>query len=163
MVGAALLDVDAYEAVEHDVNATSSALLIVLLSAIAAGIGAFSSNGMRGLVVTVVADLISWVLYAAFAYFIGTVIFKTSETRTTLGEILRTLGYAQTPALLLVLGGILLFGGFINIVVFFWILVTTVIALRQALDFSTGRAIGTALVSWLLFVVPFTLIFYAIS
>lgn len=158
MIGAARLDLDAYEAVERDVNATNSALLIVVFSAVAAGIGAVTSNGVRGLIVSVIADLIAWVLYASVAYFIGTAIFKTSETRTTLGELLRTLGYAQTPALLLVLSGITVVGGFVSIVVFFWILATTVVALRQALDFTTGRAIGTAIVSWLLFVVPFIII-----
>lgn len=163
MVGAALLDANAYEAVEHDVNATSSALLIVVFAALASGIGALTSNGLRSLAVTVAADLISWVLYATVAYFIGTVIFKTDETRATLGELLRTLGYAQTPALLLVFSGIFILGSFVSIVVFFWILATTVVALRQALDFTTGRAIGTAVVSWLLFIVPFTIIVALIS
>ena len=158
MIGAALLNKNAYEAVERDINATSSALLIVLFAALAAGVGALSSNGVRGLIVSVVADLISWAIYAAFAYVIGTMIFKTAETRTTLGELLRTLGYAQTPALLLLFSGIVVVGSLISLIVFFWILATTVIAIRQALDFTTGRAIGTAVVAWLLFVVPFSII-----
>ncbi|MCH7522850.1 MAG: hypothetical protein IH920_03645, partial [Chloroflexi bacterium] len=54
---------------------------------------------------------------------------------------------------LLVLGVIPVVGIFIWIAVFFWTLVTTVIAIRQALDFDTGRAIATAVVSWLVFFV----------
>ena len=163
MIGAALLNPDAYEAVERDVRANRSALWIVIFASLAAGFGALTSHGIRALVVSVIADLISWALYATVAYLIGTTIFKTRETRATVGELLRTLGYAQTPALLLVLSGIIFLGGIIAIIVFFWILATTIVALRQALDFSTGRAVGTAIVSWLIFIVPFLLIVSLIS
>lgn len=158
MIGAAKLDPNAYEAVERDVNATGTALLIVVFSALAAGIGAFTSTGIRALVVSIVADLASFVLYATVAYFVGTTVFKTSATRATVGELLRTLGFAQTPALLLIFSGIYLLGSLVSFVVFFWILATTVIALRQALDFTTGRAIGTAIVAWLLMIVPYIII-----
>ena len=158
MIGAALLNPNAYEEVERDVNANGSALMVVIFAALAAGIGSLISNGVRGLVATVIAALISWVLYATVAYFIGTTIFKTRQTRATVGELLRTLGYAQTPSLLLIFSGIFFVGGAIAIIVFFWMLATTVVALRQALDFTTGRAIGTAIVSWLIFIVPFLLI-----
>jgi hypothetical protein len=163
MIGAAKLDPNAYEAVERDVNANSSALMIVILAALASGIGALTSNGFRALIVAVIADLISWVLYAAVAYVIGTRIFQTAETRATLGELLRTLGYAQTPNLLLIFAGIPVFGVIVSVVVFFWFLATTVVALRQALDFTTGRAIGTAVVSWFLFIIPYLVIVALIS
>jgi hypothetical protein len=37
--------------------------------------------------------------------------------------------------------------------VFFWLLVAGIVAIRQALDFSTGRAIATAIVGWICMVV----------
>ncbi len=158
MVGAALLDPAAYEAVERDTDSTVTALLIVVAAAVATGIGAFTATGISGLYRSIIADLVSWVLYATFAYFIGTRFFKTDETRATVGELLRTLGFAQVPSFFLILSGILFVGGFISIIVFFWILATTVVALRQALELTTGRAIGTAIVSWLLYVIPFLII-----
>lgn len=158
MIGAAALNPEAYEAVERDVNATSTALLIVIAAAIASGIGALTVDGFSGLFAGIVASLISWVLYAAVAYFIGTRIFRTPETRATLGELLRTLGFAQVPTFFLILSGIPLLGFLVSFVVFFWMLATTVVALRQALDFTTGRAIGTAIVSFLLYVIPYLLI-----
>ena len=158
-----MLNPVAYEAVEHDASANVSALLIVLCAAIASGIGAATSDGFSGLYRVIIADLISWVLYATFAYIIGARIFKTDQTRSTLGELLRTLGYAQVPAFLLVFSGIFIIGWVVSFVVFVWILATTVVAIRQALDFTTGRAIGTAVVSWLLYIIPFVLIVAALS
>ena len=158
MIGAAALNPDAYEAVERDEGATGTALLIVVATSIAAGIGALTDSGLSGLFAGIIVALISWVVYAAVAYIIGTRIFATPETRATLGELLRTLGFAQVPRFFLVLSGIPVLGLLVGVVVFFWVLATTIVALRQALDFTTGRAIGTAVVSWLLYIIPYLLV-----
>ena len=42
-----------------------------------------------------------------------------------------------------------LLGWIVAIVVLVWVLVASIIAIRQALDFSTGRAIGTALLGFI--------------
>ena len=55
MIGAALLNPNAYEEVERDVDANGSALMIVIFAALAAGIGALTSNGVRGFVATIIA------------------------------------------------------------------------------------------------------------
>jgi len=159
MIGAAMLNPQAYEAVERDVGANKTALIIVVASAIFAGIGSLTDNGLGGLIGGVAAAIVSWVLYAIAAYLIGTKVFKTSATESTLGECLRTLGFAQVPAFFLILSGIPLLGALIGIIVFIWILATTVVALRQALDFSsTGRAIITAVVSWIVYIIPYAIL-----
>jgi len=158
IIGAAMLNPDAYEAVERDTNATVTAFLIVVLAAIATGIGGLTDNGLNGLIGGIIAALISWVLYAVASYYIGTLIFKTSETRATLGELLRTLGFAQVPSFFLILSGIVILGWIVSIIVFFWILATTIVALRQALDFTTGRAIGTAIVAWIIYIIPYAIL-----
>jgi Yip1 domain len=153
MIGAARLDPHAYESVEADEDATAPAALIVVLAALASGVGALD-GGIDALIAAVVAGLFGWVVYAVAVYFVGTRIFVGTETASSVGELLRTLGFAQTPRLLLVFGFIPVLGILLAIAVFIWILLTTVVAIRQALDFSTGRAIGTAIVAVLiLFVV----------
>jgi hypothetical protein len=157
MIRAARLEPQLYEEVEHDQSATGQAMLVVVLGAIAAGIGALS-GGVIGLIVGIIAALIFWALYAFIAYWVGTNIFKGPRTEATWGELLRTLGFASSPRVLLILGIIPIAGGLIWLAVFIWTLVTTVIAIRQALDFATGRAIATAVVSWLpMVVVPLVL------
>ena len=155
MIRAARLEPQVYEEVEHDQSATRQAMLVVVLGAIAAGIGALY-GGIIALIVGIVAALIGWAVYAFIAYWVGTNIFKGPKTEATWGELLRTLGFASSPRVLLVLWIIPVVGFFVGLVVFIWTLVTTVIAIRQALDFDTGRAIATAVVSWLgLFVISF--------
>ncbi|MDI3341440.1 MAG: YIP1 family protein [Sphaerobacter sp.] len=153
VIGAARLDIATYEAVERDVNANAQALAVVVAGAIASGIGSIGAGGLTGLVGGVLAGLVSWVTYAAAAYLIGTRLLATSETRATLGEVLRTLGFAQAPRLLLVLAWIPLLGWLVSFVVAVWVLVATLIAVRQSMELTTGRAIGTALIAWVIMVV----------
>ena len=145
MKGAALLDVATYEEVEHDENLTTQAAIVVLIAALARGIGGFNS-GDNGIIVGVVAALFSWLVWAGITYLIGDKLLKGTATW---GELLRTLGYAQAPAILLVLGFLPILGGVLGAVVGIWLLATGIVAIRQALDFDTGKAILTAFLGWL--------------
>ena len=158
MIRAARLDPHAYEEVEADEDATAQAALIVVLAAVAAGIGTLE-GGVVGILVGIAAALIGWAAYATVAYFVGTRLFATAETSSNIGELLRTLGFAQSPQLLLVLGFVPVLGILVRLVVFVWVLFTTVVAIRQALDFDTMRAIGTALVAVIALVVINVLVF----
>lgn len=152
MIGAARLDPATYEEVEHDAGANRSALLVVLLGAIASGLVGLGTGGAVGFLGGILAAILGWIFYAAVAYYIGTRILRTSETRATIGELLRTLGYAQSPQLLLVLGVVPGIGTILGVVVSIWMVATTVVAVRQALDYtSTARAIVTALVAWIIY------------
>ena len=63
------------------------------------------------------------------------------------------LGFAQAPGVLYVLGVVPLLGSLATVIVGIWILVTSVVAIRQALDFGTGRAIATALLGFIPYVI----------
>ena len=147
MIRAARGDVNTYEDVERDVNATSQAAIVVLIVAIATGIGRITSDNVGGLIFGVIAAFVGWVVWSFVTYWVGTKIFATAETRATPGELLRTLGFARAPGVLNIIGLIPVLGWIIWPVTWIWSLVLGVIAIRQALDFSTGRAIGTALVA----------------
>lgn len=159
MVGAAKLNVNTYEEVEADKTATGQALAVVVLSSIAGGIGAASFKGgaaavIVGVIVLTIIDLIGWVIWAFLSFIIGTKLLPEPETKSDMGELLRTTGFSAAPGLLKVLGIIPYLGALIRLVVYFWMLVTFVIAIRQALDYkSTGRAIGVAAIGWVVQVV----------
>ena len=155
MRGAALLKVETYEEVEHDHSATRQALLVVVMAAIAAGIGGLA-GGLTGLVIGLIFAVVGWAAYAFVAYWIGTTFLKGPNTSATWGELLRTLGFAQSPRLLLVLGVIPAIGPIISLVVVIWTLVTTIVAIRQALDFDTVRAVVTAIIGEVYTLLPAT-------
>ena len=145
MRGAALFDVPTYEEVEHDTSATGQAVIVVVLAALAAGIGnAF--RGGPGILGGIVASLLGWVAWSGITYFVGTRVFKGTATW---GELARTLGFAQAPGLLMVLAIIPVLGALVKFVIWLWLLGTGIIAIRQALDIDTGKAVMTALVGWL--------------
>lgn len=144
MLRAARLDVKLYEEVEADTSATSQALLVVILVAVAGGIGSFFSGGVVGLVTGIVVGVVGWAIWAFLTHLIGTKLFGGTAT---MGELLRTVGFAYSPGVLNILGFIPGLGALIGLVVFAWTIVAGVIAVRQALDFSTGKAIATVAIS----------------
>jgi hypothetical protein len=147
MIGAAKLDAQTYEAVEHDSSAMTQAATVVVLAAIAGAIGSLRDASAGGIVLGLLSAVISWVIFSAMAYFVGTRLVPSSETSANLGELLRTLGFAQTPNLLAVVGFIPVAGPLIAFIGAVWTLVANVVAIRQALEMSTGRAIVVAILS----------------
>ncbi|HEY0304900.1 MAG TPA: YIP1 family protein [Longimicrobiales bacterium] len=146
MIAAASLDVSVYEEVEADGTATGQAALVVVLSAIASAIGSVNQNAIGGLI----GALVGWAVWAGVTYFIGATLFKGTASW---GELLRTLGFAQSPGLLYVVGIIPVLGALAKLVIGIWVLIAGVIAIRQALDISTGKAVATALLGWVLLMI----------
>ena len=149
MIGAALLDVSVYEEVEADRTATGQAAIVVGIVAVCAAIGSWGHGG-NGIIGAVIGAFLGWLLMSALTYFIGTKLFGGTAD---MGEMLRTLGFAQSPGVIAVLGLIPILGGVVVFAVAIWQLVTAVVAIRQALDFDTVKAIATGFIAWLVVVV----------
>ena len=162
MIRAAMLDTSLYEEVEHDQSATSQAMQVVLIVALASGIGSALSELFDGdlwgaassLVAGAIVAVLGWLLWAFVTYIIGTGVFNGTATY---GEMLRTLGFAQSAKILLLVAGILgwipLLGGIIWFIVQVWVLLAVIIAIRQALDVKTIGAVTTAIIGWVILLV----------
>ena len=160
MMGAAKLDTAIYEEVEADTSATRPALTVVALVALATGIGTFGSGGPVGLVVCIAAGIGLWALWAWITYFVGTTLLKTAETNADWGQLARTLGFAQSPGVIKVLGFIPVLGPLVFAIASIWQLVAMVIAIRQALDHSsTWRAVGVAVVGFIPYAVVSSIVY----
>ncbi|MCK5653709.1 MAG: YIP1 family protein [Dehalococcoidia bacterium] len=161
MIRAAKLDVNLYEEVEADTTATRQALLVVLIYSICAGIGSGLVNVWNenvghffwSLFVGLISALVFWLMWSLITYFIGTRLFRGPETSATYGELLRTIGFSAAPGVLMIFAFVPFVGGFISFLVWVWMLVAMVIAVRQALDFTTWRAIGTVVVGGIIYLV----------
>lgn len=157
MLRAAQIDSQLYEEVEADSSATGQALLAVVLVSCAGGIGHAISAAIKhsgniagifgGLATGIIGSLIVWFIYSLLCFWLGTTLFKGPDTKSSLGELLRTLGFAYSPGLLNVFSFIPYIGAFIPFVTWVWTIIASVVAIRQACDFSTGRAVGTAIVA----------------
>ena len=157
MTRAARLDAALYDEVEADTSLTRQAATVVAIVAVCQGLGsalamvlAGASSGSQlipGLVFAVIGPFIGWVVWSATAYWIGTRLFGGTATP---GELLRTLGFAQTPGVLGLLSFIPLAGGLAVFIGGIWALAAGIVAIRQGLDFTTGKAVVTAIVGWLI-------------
>jgi hypothetical protein len=163
---AAILHADTYEEVEADKSAIGQALVVVTLAALAGGAGSWLLHAVhRGLppsvailptALEVLEPFVLWVGGSFFSYTLGATFFRGVHTETDFAEVLRTVGFAFGV-------GILRFVGFalpplqavlglgdseiprilFNTVLELWVLVAGIVAVRQALDFDTRRAVGT--------------------
>jgi hypothetical protein len=149
MLRAAKLDVQLYEEVEHDEGALSQATIVVILSALAAGIGSLGVGSLAGLVSTTLAALLGWYVWAFLTYYIGTRLLPEPQTEADYGQLLRTIGFASAPGLIRVVGIIPGLGLFVFAIAGVWMLIAMVIAVRQALDYTnTWRSVGVCLIGW---------------
>jgi hypothetical protein len=170
MIRAAALDLEFYNRAERTTGLTRQALVVVVLANALAAVGSWVGyentageelwNGIRGWIgigdfpvpseggifvmvgMGVLLAIAGWIVWAVVTSVIGTKVF---EGTTDVGEMLRVLGFAQAPRVI----GVIPFLGPVAAV---WVLVASVVAIREGLDFSTGRAIGTAIGGWLFWI-----------
>jgi hypothetical protein len=109
---------------------------VVAAAGVAAAIGSAGQGG--GAIGAMLGSLLGWALSTLFIWVVGVYFMKhTSDYK----ELLRTIGFASAPQLLLVVRGVPVLGPIIAIVATLWGLAAFVIAVRQALDVETGRAV----------------------
>lgn len=149
IMGAASLNPHTYEEVEADTSSMGQAMTVVVLSSIAAGLG--TGAGVLGAIWGTVMALVAWFIWAAITYVIGTKLLPQPQTQADIGQLLRTTGFAASPGMLRIFTVIPGLGSIIGFIISVWMLASMVVAVRQALDYtSTLRAIAVCLVGWLL-------------
>jgi len=166
MLRAATLEADFYEEVEAERGSIGQAWAVVLIVCLAGAAGSWLDGKPPAKVaLDVIEPLVLWLGGAVFAYMVGATFLRGPETETDYAEVLRTTGFAFTPRLLRLFAFVppdaLGFG--ITVVGDLWVLVAAIVAVRQALDFTTLRAVltyGVAyallwLVLWAVLTLPF--------
>ena len=158
-IGAARLEVPVFEEIEADRTATGQALIVVVASSLAAGVGLTSSLYNAPVLHRVMLALLLWVFWAISTYIVGVYLMPEPQTETSVGELLRTIGFAASPGILRILGMVPGIGGTIYVISTVWMLVAMVIAIRQALDYkSTARAVVVCVITGMIGVIMAALI-----
>ena len=142
------IDIDLYEEVEADKSATIQAGVVVVLSSLAAGVGAIHL-GASNLLLAPLLSLLSWYVWAYIIYFVGVKLFPDPQTKSNHGELLRTIGFSSAPGIIRIFG----FTPTLMTVTFigsaFWMLACMVVAVKSALDYnSMWKAFGVVVVAW---------------
>lgn len=166
MIRAAALDSDLYEMVEHDPSLNREVAFVVVFTNTLAAVGTWiglgdvagvgvwenlrdwlgfgtwtapTEGGFVFLVATNVAlAVLGWIAWSLTTGLIGTRVFGGTSD---FGEMTRVLGYAQAPRAIAVIPWMAPVAGV-------WTLVASVVAIREGQDFSTGKAIASAVGGW---------------
>jgi len=86
-------------------------------------------------------------------FFIGVKWLPEPDTKADYGEVLRTIGFASAPGIIAILGILPLLFTISIMISSLWMLVATIIAVRQVLDYkSTRRAVIVSLLGWIVYV-----------
>ncbi len=160
---AARLDVTLFSEVEADSSLNRQALMVVILAAILSFIGSVLSGAFSSVlgsslgvsipfgtlllaaIVSAIWVVIGYYIWSYLTWFIGTRLFGGTADP---GELQRTIGFSYAPQWLSVLAFIPCVGAILGLVVWIWSLVCGIIAIREALDVDTGKAVITALIGW---------------
>lgn len=148
LLGALKGDVATFEEVEHDESATIQAALIVVVASLLTGLATVFANDTldndvstsRGFLTGVIGSLLAWLVWSALTHFIGSRFFGATSS---LGEMLRVIGFAHVPLFLI-------FIPFVGLLATFWFLFVAFKAIRAGLDISTGKTVLVILIGLVL-------------
>lgn len=161
ILGALRLDPAAYEDIEGDRRAVGQALAVVVLSSLATGIGSgpLPTGESVPLLVGVFFALAGWVIWAGLIFLIGTKVVPEPQTRSDVVELMRTTGFAAAPGFFGLVGLLPFIGPLLTLAVSVWMLAAMVVAVRQALDFtSVWRSLGVVFFGWTAYLLVLILI-----
>ena len=146
IIGIITFNIDVYEEIEADENATSQAAIVVAIVAIVGGLvgggvsAALGGSFIGSFIQTLVLAFISWFLWSYVTYFVSNSLFGG---QSDIGQMLRVIGFAQAPGILAIIP---VCGGIVGSI---WSAVCVFFAVRQGLDLDNGKAIGTAVIGFI--------------
>jgi hypothetical protein len=152
------LDWTVFREIAEDPNAMTEAAIIVVVVTLLSSIGSSIASGsfiVSFIVGWIVSILIGWIGWAVITYFVGTMLF---QGKSDIPEMMRVLGYASAPRLLGIFGFIPCIGWLASLAGAILALIAGVFAIREAMEFDTGKAVITVVVSWVIaFVITFAI------
>jgi len=169
MMRAARLDNILYEEMETEREASGQAIMIALLVSAAAGLGMGITGiiGMKGplwflwgLLSGFFVALAGWLVWIAITYLVGTTVLRGHDKTIYFADFMGTLGYANSPGLVMLLCFVPMIGWGIILLAGIWILAAGMTAIRQTLEFDPGRALATCLPGWLVYMAGLLLVYF---
>src|SRR5438552_7813332 len=100
LAGALFLRGATFEEIEHDPTATTQAAFGVILASVAQALRWLPESGVHAVVIGTAWALMSWSVWAALLWVIGTHLMPESATEADVWQLLRTMGFAAAPGVL---------------------------------------------------------------
>jgi len=147
LLAALRLDLRLYEQVSADAAATGQAFRVVLLAGVANGLGLVRRLGGAGVAAGVGAAILGWFLWAAVILLVARLGARRRDERS----LLRALGFANAPGVLLILGIVPVLGAVVRLMVVVWLVATTALAVEAVFDVTRQRAVFISVASFVVY------------
>jgi hypothetical protein len=156
VVRAAALDVSFYGTAAEEKAAArgttmGGAMLVVVFSGLAAGLGMWGRLGPIRMAWFALIELAGWFAWAVLMYLIGTKLLPRPGMSVSIGTFLRVVGFSSAPGLMRVLGLI----PRIDVIVFFvalvWMLMAAIVAVKAVFQYTgVWQAVAVVVIGWVI-------------
>ena len=148
MTGAMKADVKTFQEIEADPTAIGQAVTVIVIAGVAALIGNLWRIGVFAGLMMLVVNLCVYALWSLLVVLIGTKVMPEPSTKADFQEGFRVIGFTAAPGVFHVLAIIPFLGPIISFVIWIWMVVIAVVAVREVLDYTnTGRAIIVCIIA----------------
>ncbi len=138
-----------YAEVSADARASGQALLVVLLSGVANGLGLARQVGVAGISIGVCAGVLGWFLWTLVVYGVAMILVRRRPARS----LLRALGFATVPGVFLAAGSVPVIGAAVRLVVVIWLVAATAVGVQAVYEISRRRAVVIAVAAFVVYLV----------
>jgi hypothetical protein len=145
LIGIVTLKAPVYKEVAEDQSATNSAAIVVVVAAIVQALGLIlgGADAVSSLLTQIVGGLLGWLIGS----WVIALVAKMLGGDTNTGEMLRVGGFVRVFGVVGILALVPAVGAIIGFVVLVLNLIGSVIGVREAAGFSTGKAIVAAIIA----------------
>jgi hypothetical protein len=148
MVGAMQANVKTFQEIEADSNALGQAVAVIVIAGVASLIGNVWRAGVGVGVMHLITSIIGYALWSLIVVLVGTKLMPEPTTKADFNEGFRVIGFTASPGVFNVLAIVPFLGPLISFVIWIWMVVIGVVAVREVLDYSsTARAIIVCLIA----------------
>jgi hypothetical protein len=138
MVGAMKADVKPFQEIEADPAAIGQAVTVIVIAGVASLIGNIFRAGVTAGVMALFASLIGYALWTLLVVLIGTKLMPEPTTKADFNEAFRVIGFTASPGVFNVLAIVPFLGPLISFVIWIWMVVVGVVAVKEVLDYSSA-------------------------
>jgi hypothetical protein len=118
-----------------------------VLGAIAAAVGGLGSGGTAP-AIHFLSAITGWAVAASLIYLVGMIAVPGRRPERAGKRVLTALGLSYSPAMLLFLGALPIFGPLFLLGILMWIAGTTVVAVMTSLELEVEQAVIVASTGW---------------
>jgi hypothetical protein len=148
MVGAMQANVKTFQEIEADSHALGQAVAVIVIAGVASLIGNVWRAGVGVGVMHLITSIIGYALWSLIVVLVGTKLMPEPTTKADFNEGFRVIGFTASPGVFNVLAIVPFLGPLISFVIWIWMVVIGVVAVREVLDYSsTARAIIVCLIA----------------